>query len=162
MSVLPFVTEFHVLSLAYQGHHKPWLVGLSLFMAISFFSLVGIPPLSGFWPKITLITESLQIKGGIWLIAAMIFATFITLYVIARMWAQVFWKSGKIKIRKDTFSYFKDLKLLHKIEMIVPIVGLALLSLVIGLGAETVQQLAAVISEQLINNHQYIQAVLKN
>ena len=63
---------------------------LSLFMAISFFSLVGIPPLSGFWPKITLITESLQIKGGIWLIAAMIFATFITLYVIARMWAQVF------------------------------------------------------------------------
>lgn len=135
---------------------------LSLFMAISFFSLVGIPPLSGFWPKITLITESLQIKGGIWLIAAMIFATFITLYVIARMWAQVFWKSGKIKIRKDTFSYFKDLKLLHKIEMIVPIVGLALLSLVIGLGAETVQQLAAVISEQLINNHQYIQAVLKN
>lgn len=34
MSVLPFVTEFHDLSLAYQGHHTPWLVGLSLFMAI--------------------------------------------------------------------------------------------------------------------------------
>ncbi|RUO39067.1 bifunctional diguanylate cyclase/phosphodiesterase [Aliidiomarina taiwanensis] len=34
MSVLPFVTEFHDLSLAYQGHHKPWLVALSLFMAI--------------------------------------------------------------------------------------------------------------------------------
>lgn len=135
---------------------------LSLVMAISFFSLVGIPPLSGFWPKIALITESLQVRGGYWLVGAILFGTFITLYVIAKMWANVFWKSSKIKIRKDTFSYFKDLKRLHKIEMIVPIVGLAFISLIIGLGAETVQQLAMMISDQLINKSQYIDAVLNN
>jgi multicomponent Na+:H+ antiporter subunit D len=135
---------------------------LSLVMAISFFSLVGIPPLSGFWPKIALITESLQVRGGYWLVGAILFGTFITLYVIAKMWANVFWKSSKIKIRKDTFSYFKDLKQLHKIEMIVPIVGLAFISLIIGLGAETVQQLAMMISDQLIIKSQYIDAVLNN
>ena len=133
---------------------------LSLAMAITFFSLVGIPPLSGFWPKIAFITESLQTKGGAWLVAAILFGTFMTLFIIARMWSRVFWRSKEIKPRTDSFLYFKDMKLIQKTEMIVPIVGLAITSLFIGLGAEKVQQLALVAADQLINNEQYIQAVL--
>jgi len=133
---------------------------LSLIMAISFFSLVGIPPLSGFWPKIAFISESLKTKGGGWLIAAILFGTFMTLYIIARMWAQVFWKARpEVKIR-ESFLYFKDHRLLHKIEMIVPIVGLTIITLMIGFGAEKVQQLALVVSDQLINKQHYINAVL--
>lgn len=133
---------------------------LSLAMAITFFSLVGIPPLSGFWPKIAFITESLQTKGGAWLVAAVLFGTFMTLFIIARMWAKVFWKSKETKMRTDSFLYFKDLKLIHKTEMVVPVVGLTIVSLLIGLGAEKVQQLALVVADQLMNNEQYIQAVL--
>lgn len=134
---------------------------LSIVMIISFFSLVGIPPLSGFWPKLSLITESIQVKGGIWFVLAILFGTFMTLFIIAKMWANVFWKSGRIKIRKNEFLYFKDVKLLHKIEMIVPIVFLAFVSLYIGFGAENIQQLSMRIADELINNQQYIQAVLK-
>ncbi len=133
---------------------------LSLVMAISFFSLVGIPPLSGFWPKIAFITESLQLKGGAWLVAAVLFGTFMTLFIIARMWAMVFWKSKEVKLRTDSFLYFKDMKPIQKIEMVVPIVGLTLVSLTIGLGAEKIQQLALVVADQLINNEHYIKAVL--
>src|SRR5690606_25227690 len=52
---------------------------LSIVMLISFFSLVGIPPLSGFWPKLSLITESIQVKGGLWFVLAILFGTFMTL-----------------------------------------------------------------------------------
>src|SRR5690606_15934238 len=134
---------------------------LSILMIIPFFSLVGIPPLSGFWPKLALITESIQVKGGIWLVLAILFGTFMTLFIIARMWSNVFWKSGKIRIRKNEFLYFKDVKLLHKIEMVVPIVFLAFVSLYIGFGAENIQQLSLRIADELFNSQQYIQAVLK-
>lgn len=33
----------------------------SLLMIIPLFSLIGIPPLSGFWPKLALITEALKL-----------------------------------------------------------------------------------------------------
>ncbi len=135
---------------------------LSLVMAISFFSLVGIPPLSGFWPKIAFISESLNTKYGGWLIAAVLFGTFMTLFIIARMWAQVFWKSRPEIKKRESFLYFKDLRLLHKVEMIVPIVVLTIISLMIGFGAEKVQQLALIVSDQLINKQQYIDAVLGN
>src|SRR5690606_24319947 len=68
---------------------------LSLLMAIVLFSLVGIPPLSGFWPKINLFLASF-IQGEYVLIFALILASFITLYVIAKMWAEVFWKDNPV------------------------------------------------------------------
>ncbi|CEN40336.1 Na(+)/H(+) antiporter subunit D (fragment) [Capnocytophaga canimorsus] len=56
---------------------------LSLLIIISLFSVVGIPPFSGFWPKISLINASFGLEGyqGIVMIAAIIFASFITLVV---------------------------------------------------------------------------------
>ena len=67
---------------------------ISLLLFIPLFSLVGIPPLSGFWPKINLIKAGFT--GGNYItVAAIIFASFITLVIIAKMWAEVFWKDAK-------------------------------------------------------------------
>jgi len=132
---------------------------LSLLMIIPLFSLVGIPPFSGFWPKLSLITESFKIDNY-WLIAALLFGTFITLFVIARIWAEVFWKKEK-KLREiQNFRYYDKLKIEKKIEIVGPIVFLAIISLYIGFGAENIQQLAMRVGQELMNNENYIQAVL--
>lgn len=132
---------------------------LTLLMIIPLLSLVGIPPLSGFWPKLALITESFKIQNY-WLIGAVLFGTFITLFVIARVWAEVFWKEGRKLPEIQNFRYFNKLRIEKKIEIIGPIVFLAFISLYIGFGAENIQQLAMRIGRELMNNQHYIEAVL--
>jgi len=132
---------------------------LSLLMAIPFFSLVGIPPLSGFWPKLALITESFKMSNY-WLIAAVLFATFITFYLIAKIWSEVFWKEGKVLPKLYNFRYFDKLKLEKKVQIVAPIIFLAFVSLFIGFGAEYIQQLALRVANELTNNQHYVQSVL--
>ena len=132
---------------------------LSLLMFIPLFSLVGIPPLSGFWPKISLITASFD-TGSYWSLAAIIFASFITLVVIAKLWAEVFWKDAQEIPVRPKFRYFHKIKNIKRIQIIVPIVFLSLVTLYVGFGAEHIQTLAARISVELMDNQQYIDAVL--
>ncbi|OEY72274.1 proton-conducting transporter transmembrane domain-containing protein [Salegentibacter salarius] len=132
---------------------------LSLLMFIPLFSLVGIPPLSGFWPKISLITASFE-TGSYWSLAAIIFASFITLVVIAKLWAEVFWKDAQEIPVKPKFRYYHKIKNIKRIQIVVPIVFLSMVTLYVGFGAEHIQTLATRISSELMNNQQYIDAVL--
>ena len=132
---------------------------LSLLMAIPFFSLVGIPPLSGFWPKISLITASFN-EGSWWSIAAILFASLITMIIIAKVWAKVFWKDKQEIPKRLNFRYFDNLSNVRKAQMIVPIVFLSLVSLYIGFGAEHIQQVSNKVAGELMNNQLYIDAVL--
>ena len=132
---------------------------LSLLMFIPLFSLVGIPPLSGFWPKISLITASFN-TGSYWSLAAIIFASFITLVVIAKLWAEVFWKDAQEIPVRPKFRYYHKIKNIKRIQIVVPIVFLSLVTLFVGFGAEHIQTLATRISSELMNNQQYIDAVL--
>jgi multicomponent Na+:H+ antiporter subunit D len=133
---------------------------LSLLMAIPLFSLVGIPPLSGFWPKISLIGASLETEHY-FLTATIVFASFITLFIIARMWAEGFWKEAPITNPKPNFKYFSNLGLNQKALIVVPIVILSVVSLYIGFGAENLQTLSSKIATELVDNSTYINAVLK-
>ena len=132
---------------------------LALIMAIPLFSVVGIPPLSGFWPKLSLILASAQ-QGQYLLIAAMLLASFLTLFVIARIWAEVFWKDkSDFKPRKDLQTYRKMEPL--KIKLIwVPILVLGLISLYIGFAAEHIQLLAEKVADSLLNPEMYIKTIL--
>ncbi len=132
---------------------------LSLLMFIPLFSLVGIPPLSGFWPKISLITASFD-SESYWSLAAIIFASFITLVVIAKLWAEVFWKDATEIPVRPKFRYYHKIKNIKRIQIVVPIVFLSLVSLYIGFGAEHIQRLSTRIASELMDNQQYIDAVL--
>ena len=134
---------------------------LSLLMFIPLFSLVGIPPLSGFWPKISLITASFE-SESYWSLAAIIFASFITLVVIAKLWAEVFWKDATEIPERPKFRYYHLIKNIKKVQIIVPIVFLSLVSLYIGFGAEHIQTLSTRIASELMDNQQYIDAVLNS
>lgn len=133
---------------------------LSVLFAVVLFSLVGIPPLSGFWPKVNLFQAALSAKS-ILLILALIFASFITLYLIAKIWIEVFWKD----LPKGDIQKGDELDALPKgrrFVLILPIVVLTSVSLIIGFGAEYVMQVCQRIAFEMINTQAYIHAVLKS
>ncbi|SHN26180.1 multicomponent Na+:H+ antiporter subunit D [Cyclobacterium lianum] len=132
---------------------------LSLLMAVPLFSLVGIPPLSGFWGKLMLIKGAIA-TSNILIIAFIILGSFLTLFIIARMWAAVFWKDGAALPKKKQIKYFEELKPLKRKAMISSIAFLSLISLAIGFGAEWIMQMAIHIAENLMDPSAYIQAVL--
>lgn len=134
---------------------------LSLLFAIPLFSLVGIPPLSGFWPKLSLISAGFD-TSNFWIIGAVLFASFVTLFVIVKLWGEVFWKSAEKLPEQPNFPYFNKLKNYKRVQMIAPVVFLSLVTLYVGFGAEHVQELSIRISEELLNREIYIDAVLHN
>lgn len=131
---------------------------LSLLMAIVLFSLVGIPPLSGFWPKIQLFQEAFnQQQYG--LLIVLIFASFVTLYTIARMWTEVFWKDSPKVVEKGD-NEFDKLNYGRKVILVLPVILLAGASLFMGLGAEQMYIVVEKIAKNLLDNDAYIHAVL--
>lgn len=130
---------------------------LSILMAIILFSLAGIPPLSGFWPKIYLIEAAYE-KENYWFIGSIIIGSFITLFLMAKIWAEVFWK--KASNEAYIVDNFKPLETYKKVALVLPIGLLALTSLYIGLNAEMIIQVADRIANEMIDTSFYIEAVL--
>src|SRR5690606_35717439 len=130
---------------------------LSILMAIVLFSLAGIPPLSGFWPKIYLIEAAYENRNYVF-IGSIIIGSFITLYLIAKVWSEVFWKDAS----KDAIivDKFEPLKKYEKTFLVLPIGLLALTSLFIGLNAEIIIQVADRIADEMVDTSFYIEAVL--
>lgn len=130
---------------------------LSLLIAVVLFSLAGIPPLSGFWPKVYLIEGSL-IENNYVYIAALLLGSFVTLYVIAKLWIDVFWKNPpEPEIIDDTF---KDSPQGRKNLLVIPVVMLACISLYIGLGAENIVRISQHIAAEMLDTSPYLEAVL--
>lgn len=133
---------------------------LSLLIILVLFSLVGVPPLSGFWPKISLFLSSYN-NENYWYLGALILGSFITLIVVAKIWSEAFWKNQPEFNSRKRFIFFNDLYPLQKWQFVTPIVLLAVFSLYIGFGAEHVESLSERIAEDLYNSQNYIDAVLK-
>lgn len=127
----------------------------SLVLAIPLFALAGIPPLSGFWPKVSLLAGSAD--QGAWVYAgALLAGSLATLWVTARVWSGVFWKAAPsgMEVKEPLVTAGRDRALLW------PVLMLALVSLGMGLFPEPVQSLADRISTGLMDREGYIRAVL--
>lgn len=64
---------------------------LALIFAILALSLVGIPPLSGFWAKFILVREAFFLGHWVWAATALLVG-FLTLYSMMKIWFEAFWK----------------------------------------------------------------------
>ncbi|HLW19748.1 MAG TPA: proton-conducting transporter membrane subunit [Cyclobacteriaceae bacterium] len=132
---------------------------LSLLMAVPLFSLVGIPPLSGFWAKIFLIEGGFA--GGNYIIVfAIILGSLITLIIIARIWSEVFWKESVELPTRDYIKYFHELIPSKRYGLVISIAILSLVSLSIGFGAEYIIRVSQHVAAELVDTSYYIEAVL--
>ena len=129
---------------------------LGVLFLIPALSLAGVPPLSGFWAKYTLILAGLEEERYI-IVAVALFVGLLTLFSMTKIWAQVFWKADP-NPEAENEDHTPPAK--RWPYLIIPIASLALLTLIIGLFPEPFFILATATAEQLLNPSEYINAVL--
>ena len=133
---------------------------LALLFFIPAFSLGGIPPLSGFWAKFSVIKAGLDGNHAILVTVALLVGV-LTLYSMTKIWAEAFWKNAPMVNPEDAgqATNFSEEKL--GFSLVAPCVVLALITLLIGLWSEPLFSLAEQTSQQLLNPDAYIAAVLE-
>jgi multicomponent Na+:H+ antiporter subunit D len=119
------------------------------------FSLAGFPPLSGFWAKMILIRASLDIHAY-WLALVAAAVGLLTVYSMTKIWAEVFWKPAP-----ETNEVAEPMTARNiSVWMLAPVAALAMLTIIIGLGAEVVFRFAFKAAEELNHPEYYVHAVL--
>ena len=124
----------------------PWLGILFLIPALS---LAGIPPLSGFCAKFSLIRASLD-AGAVVLAAVALVTGLLTLFSMAKIWSGAFWKDAPEPAPAFRF----------RASSIAPIVAMAAVTVALGLWAQPLFARAETAADQLADPAAYIRAVL--
>jgi multicomponent Na+:H+ antiporter subunit D len=133
-------------------HTTPWLAVLFLVPALS---LAGVPPLSGFFAKLTLIVAGF--RGEHFLITGIALAVgLLTLFSMMKIWNEVFWKTAPPDLDATPAAWSWR----ERLCLYGPVIALALCTVAIGLNAGSVFDLATRTATQLLNPADYIQAVL--
>lgn len=130
---------------------------LGLLFLIPALSLAGIPPLSGFWAKFSLVQAGFEARA--WFITGLsLFVSILTLFSMIKIWNEVFWKElpDEVEIidKYDTFSNSK------KRFLFIPAITLAVCTLIIGFFTAPFFDAAAGAASELVNNVDYIRSVL--
>jgi multicomponent Na+:H+ antiporter subunit D len=133
----------------------PWL---SILFIIPALSLAGIPPLSGFFAKLALIQAGLEI-GQFAIVATALAVSLLTLFSMTKIWAEAFWKESPREHESDESK--PRLSPTVAALLFGPIAVMALILVIVGVGAESVLALALRAGEQLMNPDEYIQTVLR-
>jgi multicomponent Na+:H+ antiporter subunit D len=130
---------------------------LAILFLIPALSLAGVPPLSGFWAKFTVVRAGLEVEQYV-VVGAALVVGILTLFSMSKIWNEAFWKArpagGDEAARGGTLPP-RNLGL-----QLAPIIVLATFTVCIGLSAETLMLLATRTAAQLLDPAGYIQAVL--
>jgi len=131
-----------------------WLALLFLIPALS---LAGVPPSSGFWGKLVLVQSGLA-AGEYMVVAVALLVSLLTLYSMTKIWNEAFWKNKPEAHRRPKAN--PNMGRASWVALLLPVILLALLTLSIGLGAESLLSLASKAAEQLMDPAEYISRVL--
>lgn len=74
------------------GLYQKSAVFAAVFLVLAF-AVSGLPPFSGFWPKVVLVDAAFQ-DGRAWLAAAILVSGFLTTLAMGRVWIFAFWRGG--------------------------------------------------------------------
>lgn len=123
---------------------------LGIVFLIPALSLGGIPPLSGFWAKLSLIQAGIGEEAWLMIAVSLIVGIF-TLFSMTKIWGEAFWKA-----RPDTSPPLAKASQWSY----APVVLLSIATLVMGFFGNSFFELAERTAEDLISNSGYILAVL--
>ncbi len=123
---------------------------------VSAFALAGVPPLSGFFGKVALIKAGLDADRLIIAMVALLVG-FFTLFSMLKIWMEVYWKPGPENLEVVVMD---NEKAKTPISMRLPVWGLALMSIILGLGTGYFMEIFLDAGRQLLNPMEYIRAVM--
>ncbi|MEL7183021.1 MAG: Na+/H+ antiporter subunit D, partial [Pseudomonadota bacterium] len=128
---------------------------LSMMFLIPVFSLAGFHTLSGFWDKYVLVKASIELE--MWLIAFVALSVgLMTIYSMTKIWGRAFWKPHPDGITPK----LAHLSLGDRLCLLVPIAGMAAMTVFIGLFPEPFVQVATTTAEELLDPTAYLTAVI--
>jgi multicomponent Na+:H+ antiporter subunit D len=126
---------------------------LGLLFMVPALSLAGLPPLSGFFAKFIIIRAGIEVEA--WLaVAVALVVGLLTLYSMVKIWNEVFWKAQPEGGPGAPPAHGT------LVWMWLPIVGLALATVMIGLYGQPIFEMAEMSAAQLLDTSGYIEAVL--
>jgi len=134
----------------------PLLAAMFLILALA---VAGLPPFSGFWPKVILVEAAFQ-EDQFWLAAGILVTGFLTTMAVGRIWLHGFWRggpqgtpdgaqnlpAGRLENRQRTVLY-------------LPVMVLIVLVIVLGIWPDPMIKAASLGAEGMINPAAYIQSV---
>ncbi|TVR47396.1 MAG: hypothetical protein EA425_16000 [Puniceicoccaceae bacterium] len=121
-------------------------------------SLAGLPPFSGFWGKLMIVLEGLNLGSGPggWqffvLTGLALFTGILTLFSMLKIWLTTFW------VRDESIEVHREDRRWKGMTAVVG--GMCLLSLTIGFGAQFFIKLSFEASRQLLDKAAYIEFIL--
>ncbi|WP_039863415.1 Na+/H+ antiporter subunit D [Planococcus donghaensis] len=124
------------------------LLGWSFFIAM--LSLAGIPPLSGFIGKVLISSAAID-NGSYVLLALSLLSSIFVLYSLLRVFKNCFW--GETIVSKEE-------QLPLRRGVLIPCLVLVGLTILIGLGTESMSPYVSGAAETLVNPSIYIDAIL--
>ncbi|WP_439587429.1 Na+/H+ antiporter subunit D [Hydrogenophaga sp.] len=130
---------------------------LALLFAIPALSLAGVPPLSGFWAKFVVVKSSLDAGHSV-LAGVALAVGVLTLYSMVKIWNEAFWKAPAANSAQASAAWRAAPR--TRWAMLLPVVGLAAITLTIGLATEPFIEFSLRAADQLLVPHGYIEAVL--
>ncbi|WP_349957772.1 Na+/H+ antiporter subunit D [Rhizobium sp. ZPR3] len=86
---------FSLAALSGLYRRSGWFAGLSL---VLFFAISGLPPFSGFWPKVVLVKAALA-AGAWWLAGTILLVGFLTTIVFGRVFLLAYWRPATVDVR---------------------------------------------------------------
>jgi multicomponent Na+:H+ antiporter subunit D len=119
----------------------------TLFM-LAALSLAGMPPLSGFFAKLALLTAGVQ-EAQFGYVSVALLGSLLTLVSMSKIYVYVFWGEEKPKRARAV----------RHLDLLLPTAFLVLITVSLGLMGEPVFQLAQQAATQLFSREIYIQAV---
>jgi multicomponent Na+:H+ antiporter subunit D len=118
-----------------------------------------LPPLSGFFAKLTIVQAGLQSEQYA-LVATALAVGLLTLFSMTKIWAEVFWKEAAAPSgAAETGGALAKRGAVWL--LLAPIISLAMITITIGVAVEPVYRLATRAAEQLINPTEYIERVME-
>ncbi len=138
----------------YEGY--PLLAALFLLPA---FSLAGIPPLSGFWAKLTVVQAGLEAEQYVIVLVALAVSV-LTLFSMTKIWGEAFWKDSPVFDDGDVRQAVKAIRRRDYRMLLIPLVLLVIITIGLGVAADPFIELSLEAARQLHSPDLYLQAVL--
>jgi multicomponent Na+:H+ antiporter subunit D len=126
---------------------------VALLAMVPLFSLAGVPPLSGFIAKVAVVGPMLT-AGHYYVAAAALAVSLLTLWSMARLWEEAFWKSAPAAASPSVPQARLG------VPIVAPVALLVSLTIAVSLFAGPLTALSARAGQQLLDADEYVRAVL--
>lgn len=136
------------------GLRRPFLAAA---FGLAALSLAGVPPLSGFWAKLTLL-RAMFIDQQYWVAAIALAVSVLTLLSMIKIWNEVFWGESSAP---SGAPHTPPTSGRRQIALVAPAAFLALISIGIGLWPGGLYALSEDAADHLFDPSAYVEAVTR-